>query len=168
MTQTPTQQSSKQLKAVSLVVWGAMLTSVAVMTLICYSVAQQLSAAHSGNSQVESMLQLNAVLIAVGAFWVRSRLISGRPFGLTQSKPQQGDAVRSSFAESRSEVSAEAIKRMFPTFVIALAVSEAVAIIGMCNAMLTKVPDAILPYSGVSVLLIASLFPKWEDWVRGS
>jgi len=95
--------------------------------------------------------------LALAVLWLRSRIVSGKGLSGAQQATQS--------ASEEQKIRAKAAQ-LLPPFILALALSESITVLGFVLAFASKDPEAIVPFAVGSATLILSLFPNLPAWVR--
>lgn len=166
----------RQMQALAIfpkLLWGAMFSSVGVLTAVTFLLSQGQKPGTIASSATAKLAEpiaesftapfsVAAAVLALIVLWLRSRLVSGRGLG----PPQQSSVVASSADE------AEQVRRraahLLPLLIIACALSEAIAVLGFIVAYATKDPGQIVPFAAASTVLFLSLFPSIPRWAGAS
>jgi F0F1-type ATP synthase membrane subunit c/vacuolar-type H+-ATPase subunit K len=157
-----------QIKALAIfpkLLWGAMFSSVGVLTAVQFALQQSpagSSTSPSANTGLSEPFAVVASVLALLVLWLRSRLVSGRGLG-----PAQRNSVVASSADEAQQVRRRAAQ-LLPLFIVACALSEAITILGFVMAHLSKDPEQMVPFVAASVVLFLALFPNLPRWAGAS
>ena len=150
------------------ILWGAMLASVGIYAGLIVSGALG-SGADADPLPLPLLLSLS-VALAIASFVLPHVLhrqaiarakfeIDERPMNVA---PTNYRSASGRYRQLRSGVYAAALPLFFTPFILSLALSEAVAVLGVAGASTGVSPMYCLPLLGVSALLIAVRFPTWS------
>jgi len=140
------------------VLWFAMLGAVAVLTYVAFTAAHvEGSATIHVAGELPLQLSIMAGGLALAVLWLRSRIVSGKGLSGAQQATQS--------ASEEQKIRAKAAQ-LLPPFILALALSESITVLGFVLAFASKDPEAIVPFAAGSATLILSLFPNLPAWVR--
>ena len=150
------------------ILWGAMLASVGVYAGLIVSGA--LGSGAEGDPLPLPLLFGLPVALAIASF-VLPRVIHGQAIARTKFEiderpmnvaPTNYLSASGRYRQLTPGVYAAALPLFFTPFILSLALSEAIAVLGVAGAAMGVPPIYCLPLLGVSALLIAVRFPTWR------
>ena len=149
--------SGSSVSAVAGMIWLSMLPVPAILFFVLSQVAFN-SQDQAPSLQLYIPFIALSFLLSLAVIYLRGRLHKGRVFS----------GIAAAQARARKGQVAAKETQIFPLWILAMGLSEAVAVLGFVHGFQAQLPHEAVPFYGVSLLLTLSLFPRIEQWNQGA